>query len=449
MSYRIFFLFVTGVLNSFFSFAQEVTTDIPGKKNHFAEPLSGWSNLSFYPGDLPMLQQFNDSMKREIGISGDVVLSSNSVNLPFSISALQNEFIDDEMKENVTQKLSPLNAFEFNYGGELYYRFLAGKFLFKSPALFTAGFKAASVQQAKFTDDLFNVAFFGNAGYAGQTADFSGSHNLSYNYRQFRLGIQKQFFTQSGLWEVGTALSLLTAKQGSSLDLKNVTLFTEQNGEYIDAYYNFEYFVSDSSNKGSLQTDGAGASVDLMLSYLSPGRKSRFIFYANDVGFISWNKESRIYAADSSLHFTGIEVTDLLFGNDSALFHFDVDTLLKKTGTVVTTGSHTTNFTMRFSLVYLHALSEKWTAAAGITYRPFPDLLPRFFVLPQYVFSPFLRAGFSLAYGGTSKFNLGLQGQATIGSQLSLRIGSENVLGIFMPQETTATSLFLQATIRF
>jgi hypothetical protein len=169
----------------------------------------------------------------------------------------------------------------------------------------------------------------------------------------------------------------------------------------------------------------------------------------NGAGFIGWNKHSRIYSADSSLHFEGIEVTDLLHGNDSTLFQFNSDTLLNKTGTDVKQESHTTAFPVKFSFAYIRMLSEKWIATGGISYRPFPDLMPMIFVQPQYAFTPSLRAALSLAYGGTGGFQVGLHVNGTLKHRLFLQAGSENILGIFIPKQTTSTSLFLQASVRF
>ena len=76
--------------------------------------------------------------------------------------------------------------------------------------------------------------------FAGETADFSNSKYCSYNYNQLRLGVQKKVnSTSSGTYEIGTAISLLTAKNGNAVDVRNATLFTEAHGEYLDAVYDF------------------------------------------------------------------------------------------------------------------------------------------------------------------------------------------------------------------
>lgn len=447
---RYFVFFFIAWIHSFCCFSQEMVVDTSRDAGgNSREAVSGWSNIDSDFGDLLLCQHFNDGSATELGIKGQSVISSNAVNLSFSVAALRNKFLDEERKQEVSQHLNPVNTFEFNTSGQLFYRFVCDSFLFQSPALISISFETGSIQQAQFTDDLFNVVFFGNAGYAGQTADFSGSEDLSFNYNELRFALQKKFKRESCSWEIGTGISFITGKYGSSVKLDHATLFTEQYGEYIDADYNFRYFVSDSSNSGRLQADGVGASIDASVSFLPGNKKSRCILSVNDAGFIGWNKNSRIYSADSSLHFEGIEVTDFLHGNDSTLFQFNSDTLLHKTGTDLKQESHATALPLKFSFAYIRMLNERWIATGGISYRPFPDLMPLIFVQPQYAFTPSLRGAFSLAYGGTCGFQLGLQVNGTVKHRVFLQAGSENILGIFVPKQTTSTSLFLQASFRF
>ncbi|MGB3073899.1 MAG: DUF5723 family protein [Chitinophagales bacterium] len=449
MSYRHFLFLWTLLLYAFAAYSQDVISHDVADEMNIANSLKGWNDLSLTTTAINPFTSFNDSMNHEISLSGNGVLSSNSVNLAFSVAALRNKFIDDEQKHSVSDNLTSINSFEYNTGASISYRVVSPKFLWQTPALLSLSLKVGSVQQSEFTSDLFNVVFFGNASYAGLTADFSGSRDIKYDYRQVRVGVQKKFFSHAAEWEAGVGLSFLSAKNGFEINLRNATLFTEQNGEYLDATYNFEYRQADTSNHGSLQTDGRGASLDLLLSCTLPGGKSRLVFYAGDVGFISWNKQATLYTADTSLHFEGIEVVDFLQTSDTTLFQFNKDSLLNQTSTTVKTSSYVSQFPMRLSFIYFHAFSNRWMTYAGMTYRPFTDLLPVFFIQPQYAFTSWLTGGCSIAYGGTSKFNLGLMANVVADRHWSFRLASENVLGIFIPQQTTSTSLFLQALFNF
>ncbi|HUM46288.1 MAG TPA: hypothetical protein PLD84_05140, partial [Chitinophagales bacterium] len=105
MGYRCFLLLMVGMLVSFFSFAQNTSINTKGRA---AVSLAVWNDLSFNTAAL-IAPQFKDSLIHELGIAGNGVISSNSVNLSFSTAALRNEFIDDEMKNSVAVKLAAQN----------------------------------------------------------------------------------------------------------------------------------------------------------------------------------------------------------------------------------------------------------------------------------------------------------------------------------------------------
>lgn len=409
--------------------------------------MSGWNNPDFDPYDILLFDHFNYAAPRELGVRAGAFINSNAVTLPFSFTAIENNFIDDDKKNSVSQKLKAKNAFEFNLSGELFYRFETDSFLFHGPALYSITFRMGSIQQIKFPKDLFTLIFIGNAVFAGQTADISKTKALSYNFNQLRFGVQKALDAANN-WRAGLGLSILTAKYGSAIQIDHGTLFTEQNGEYLDATYHFNYFTSDSSNSGKLQVDGIGASADFTLSYSGIDNNSTIILYANDVGFIGWNKHSLLYSADSSLHFEGLQINDLFSPNDSSLLHINTDTILKKTGTSVEVTKHATLLPFEFSGVYVRAINEKWIASAGISYRPFPDTVPLIFIQPRYFFTPNVRGALQLGYGGTNKFRIGLEFDAVVFKRIFVQVGSGNILGALIPKKTTSTSLFCQASLR-
>lgn len=411
--------------------------------------LNGWQDLSFDTYTDIALTNFTDSVRHEVEVKGLGMIGSNAVNLAFSSAALRNKFIDEEMKQSVAKDLSATNAFEYTVDMEAGYRFLAPSFILHSPSLISCSMRIGTVQQSTFTEDLFKVIFFGNAGYAGKTADFSGSYDLQYSYRQLRLGLQKQLLNKEVQWETGIGISYISAKKGHEILLHHATLFTEENGEYLDAVYNIEYHEADTSNHGTWQTDGRGVAADLLLSCLFHDGKSRLTLSANDAGLIAWNKHSLLYTADSALHFEGLEVNDLLVQADSSLFQFSGDTLLDKTGATVNNGTFTTAFKMRFSLVYFQKWSDRWMTVAGVTYRPLPDLMPLIFIQPQYVITDWLTAGCSFAYGGSAAFGLGFTAIIQVNGSFRLSVASQNVPGLVMPSQTTSTSLFLQASWQF
>lgn len=449
MNFRHYLLQIAGMLCCWSAVAQEFQDHQIAQPGAGRFDLTGWNDLTFNSTDVGFPKLFTDSSAHEAGIRGGSEISSNSLSLAFSVSALSNNYLDEDLKNSVSDQLSGKNVFEYHAGAEIFFRFIAENFIGRSPALLSFGFRAGSFQQLGFTDDLFHVAFYGNAGYAGRTADFSGSEGLLYDYRQVRFGIQKKVSKASAVWEAGLGASILFAKNGSQVKVNEGTLFTEQNGEYLHAVYDFEYMVSDTGNKGTLQADGIGAAADVMLAWLSADRNSRMVLFVNDLGFIGWNNRTDLYRADSAIYFEGIEATDFLTGEDDALFQFNTDSILVRTGTSSERGALTTFLPFSLSLNYSNAFADRWMAGGGISYRPSVDLMPFFYAQPVYSFSRWFDGGVTLSYGGTAGFQLGILGQFSWGNQLQIRLASENIMGILLPYQSTSTSLFLQASVQF
>jgi hypothetical protein len=421
---------------SSFSFAQDTLP--PAKAT-----LSGWIPIQFSVTNL------HTSPGPEVGASFDGWAHSNSINLPFNFALLRNDFIDDDTKQTASEDLHSKNVFEDGYNVRLFGSWGADTFLFKSPALLGVDYSFGNFSSGQFTDQLFNTVFYGNAYYAGQTADFSGSNEYNFQYSRIGFSLQKNFRSKKSFWQAGAKISLLGIHSATRLDMKQGSLFTEQNGEYLDASYNFEFTVSDSSNHGNLQSDGEGGAIDLLVSWMNQSQHSRVTVYVNDLGFAAWNKKSLNYSADTSVHYEGVEINNFLSHDDGPLFQYNEDSLIKYTGTKVNMGARTFALPVGFAIVYEQTLTHKMVLQSGISYRPYPDLLPLIFVKPKWIINRSFEVAAIASAGGTARYALGFEMMALLAHHYKIILGSDNILGIFIPVQTTSTSLFLQLSYQF
>ncbi|MFI5134335.1 MAG: DUF5723 family protein [Chitinophagales bacterium] len=420
-----------------FSFGQDSVSNQKMK-------LGGWLTVQF-----SLTNTFSDEARNEASASIRAFVHSNSVNLPFSFALLGNNFIDDGMKKKVSDRLKNKNVLEESYDARFFGSWTCDTFLFKSPALLSVDYSFGGFTSSKFTEGAFNTVFYGNAYYAGQTADFSGTKVYNYEYDRLGFSVQKEFHSEKSWWQASAKISLTGIHTAAHLRIDQASLFTEQNGEYLDATYNFEYNVSDSSNHGPFQIDGVGPALDLMTSWMNASRNSRLSFYVSDLGFAVWNKKTRAYNGDSSVHYEGIEVNNFFSQDNSSGIHFNKDSLLKYTGTTLKFGSKPFFFPAGFSVMFEHSFTEKMSVQSGISYRPFPDLIPLFFVKPYWKLSPSFQIAAIVSYGGTANYALGFEMKALVMNQWKIIFGSDNVLGIFIPEQTTSASLFLQLSFQF
>lgn len=392
--------------------------------------------------------EIGNHFQHEVGITSQVVLHSNAFPLSVSLALLNNKFIDEENKSDVANNLEKKNAFELCYDFRAYGSWIQDSFLFRGPAWYSVDYSLGNFNAGQFTDDAFKIIFYGNASYADKTADLSGTKTYLYNYSRIGFSAQKKFQGSKSHWETGAKISLLSIRSAIKAKMPHATLFTEQNGEYIDASYEFEYVTSDSSNHGTFSTDGIGSSIDLQLSWLNKEQTTRLSFYLNNFGIAHWNKQSQTFAADTAIHFEGLVVNNL-FSEGSSFIPFNTDSLLKITGTKETRGARTFLLPARLTFVYSQSLSKTLLLHTGISYMPYADLIPMLFVKPQWILSSSFQLAAVASAGGTARFGVGADALITIKKQFKIIFGSDNLLGLLIPKQTTSSSLFLQMAFQF
>ncbi len=162
--------------------------------------------------------------------------------------------------------------------------------------------------------DLAGLASRGNAPYAGKNLD--NTNLLFRSISWHKIGVSFCYFKRSSDAPILTVgLNYVSGNNYTYANLTNTQIFTQQNGDYIDAKWNIDYRSSNSSNLFGF--GGNGASMDL--KYLTwfinhqDSRKSPVFIEAQviDLGFISWNKNNKNLSWDSSLRFSGIDVGNI------------------------------------------------------------------------------------------------------------------------------------------
>ena len=95
---------------------------------------------------------------------------------------------------------------------------------------------------AAFTGDLFRIITEGNKPFAGSTANFDGSNLHFVKYDQVSLGIIKRVILQKDMGAFYSAsVSYLAGHQNLMLDVPRGRLFTQQDGEYLEADFDYTF----------------------------------------------------------------------------------------------------------------------------------------------------------------------------------------------------------------
>jgi hypothetical protein len=85
-------------------------------------------------------------------------------------------------------------------------------------------------------------------------------------------------------------------------------------------------FRSDSSNKSAV-FKGIGTSVNIYYSFETPN-KNTFQFELTNLGFIGWGRHAQQLSKDTSIHFTGVNVTDILNIQGNVFHNANADSIL-------------------------------------------------------------------------------------------------------------------------
>ncbi len=242
---------------------------------------------------------------------------SNAITNGLISTYLSNGFISDDIKDKVSSNLKNMNRLGGDFNASLGCKIHCDTLLGIKNVYYSIELKDANHIDAGFSKDLFEVYFRGNANYGGRTADFS---NFNYNllqYRELKLGLSKDYKRDSSATTVSVGISLVNGQNFQRIKAGNATLYTDPNGEFIDAAFNMQFNQSDSLKKNLFASNGYGLATDLSYTYRNEKKKYFISFSVEDLGFIEWNNHSSQITADSSYHFEGIVSNDLFNFQDT------------------------------------------------------------------------------------------------------------------------------------
>lgn len=297
---------------------------------------------------------------------------------------------------------------------------------------------------AKYPKDVFDLAMFGNAQFAGQTAELSNIEFNLFMYKQFEIGILKTVEKEKGNWNIGFGLSLLTGNRNVQLKIREANLYTDADGEYLEGEVHGE-FRSASKNKSQyVAVNGLGVSGSLSIGF--EAAKFGVRLDADDLGFIHWKKDVRQTHIDSVFRFEGAEV--YLFNTDANPFSsIDLDSVVSGFATVGEGAAYSVTTPGRVRLEGFYALNTaNWRVYAGIQYR----IAAGYVSLGYMGTSAPLKKGFFIdgrfAYGGFASWNLGLEVRKRFANVFEIRVGTNNLEGFVLPMVGTSQSAYLGLT---
>lgn len=383
-----------------------------------------------------------------VGVNFSFGHNSNAVSSGLAYNFISNGYIDSTKKEKVYAQLQGKNKYEDRLiSGLTYAHVISSK---KEEEKYLLYFKYAynNERNILFTNDALQIALSGNKRFEDDTAVLGKTQLTSLAWNQYGIGFSKLCYKPNFHIYWGITASLLSSPQYNSLKLEDSYLYTAELGEYLDVKYNIDFRQVDPGAPEFFSFKGTGFLADAHLSYGKPNNYS-IRFSAENLGFIKYKKEVNRYAGDSSIHFEGIDVMGLNSFGGSGFSNFNADSLFTILSIQKSTESFTYTLPFAMNLSFHKALfAQQGMLSIGLNYRYLPQYYPFFWTKYMHGFKRNYMLGGSLAFGGYTKFNIGVEAGKEW-KNFRVNVGSNSLFGFFMPKTYTSSSLYVRVAATF
>ena len=352
-----------------------------------------------------------------------------------------NSFINDDVKDAVSKKLSSLNRFGADFNWHIDYSHKVDSFLGLSHCILGVKLLDRTHLSSRFSEDAFELYFRGNKNYVGKTADLSDFRFNSLHYQELSFSLGHWFRKGDNLFEWNAGIGIVKGQTFLSIEAPRANIFTSPSGDYLDLDANLTIQRSDSSKSNLSAVNGVGAAFNLAFKWQDA--HSRILrFEASGLGVIGFNSNSSIVTADTSFRFEGIDVSDLFNFHDSIRGSINLDSslvqpYLKRRDYQ----SKTLVMPANFLLSYTIPLASQWTMEAGLLYTMQSEAMPMIFQVYSWRINEKHTAALRLRFGGYSGIHFGLSYKLKFKSW-RLGIGSDYIDGFLNPH-STAQGAFL------
>jgi hypothetical protein len=378
-------------------------------------------NISFSQDILPMIYDTNDR-KQEIIFNGSIELSATATSNTLLQYFVQGGDIPYDVRESNYNQQDRLNRVGFIFNPEFEYRnYCVNIFKKKNWGILV---KAGTYTMAsgRYSNGLFGLAFLGNEPFLGQEVGLSNSNYAFFSAHKLGFG-------------------LIDAKTKSSVSLNVYGIRNYSSGILNNAYlkqdvdgFNAEIKLDGDIEFLNERTYYKGIGVGLDANFILPATMFNRVSYIQfqlqnlGVGFLTGKKVK--YEMDTTIQFTGYEVSDLI--GDNAIINGDTD-LLDEIGLkrdTIAGGTMSIPFTVQIGKIVDEQNRRPIQTFFGFRAIYQKGAIPQVYLGLQYRATNWLRIGASASYGGFSAFRVGLYAN-TVFKNFNAGIGTNNLIGIF------------------
>jgi len=390
--------------------------------------------------------------RQSVELSGEGFFTSNTITNDFILTFYKGGFIDNVLKESSTERIRTSNLFggASKLGVTYSISRIPSAFENNRERTFSFSFFDRQHLDIKFSDDLYYTLFYGNKMFEGDTARLGNFNMNLLRYQQFRFGWSWKGDAVHGSY--GVAFSLLSGEQNISVNVPKANLFTANDGTYLDFALAMNVQQTDTSNKNFFSQNGMGLSTDFYyeMPYTFLKKPGRITFEVWDLGFIRWNSNSMHYAVDSSYHYDGVNVNDILNIDNTSGSHFNLDSVIDK-NTKFRKEQYTTEIPCTFDIHTKSSYGKQIAFEKGITFWFNTSAKPYYYAKLHFIFGKKKSSdvAYIFGYGGYGRFNSGLQATIDFAKSYSIQLIDNYLFSSITSNFNYGQGLYLKIVKRF
>lgn len=325
-------------------------------------------------------------------------------------------YIDQAMKDHILNRSKSTNrlGLEAGYGIELYH--LKGFKLKEKNISWKLSASESYFANASYATDLFELVFYGNKGFLGETANLAP---LNVKFMKLHQAGLSYVFSEN-MHEVG--LSIVNSASALSAKASEATLFTADETFTLDLAARGH--VIDATTSNYFDSKGLGLALNFRLNdIINVGEKTTVSLSGENLGWSSW-KSDKLYRMDTTFQFDGIDIANLLDYSPP-----DTISLLDSLTKPVTDTAYKALLPGDIRLTFRTQINDKLFLDAGVRYLLNANFFPQFRAMAWYNFTEQYAASMAVTYGGYGNLRIGLGAQALWKDNLYLKIMAPNVVG--------------------
>ena len=353
----------------------------------------------------------------EFYISSMADYQSTSVGKDITRSFIYGGFITQEMKESSSSRHDEINRFGIDINADFEYRNHKVNLFKDSLSGFIIKAGMYNFSSAMYSKDLFDLTFFGNQMFIGDTANLSGSEFNSMTFQKIGFG-----------W--------LDKKSKSSVCFNLIGLNSYINGSFGDTYL----FQSQAIDSMSLELDGTskraigesyfkgiGAAFDIDYRFKMKKTEKEHIYFqlmVRNLGF-AYVPKTETYNANGIVSYSNYEISELInsetiFNNTEETINDIADTLTNKSAVILLPAM------FQFTKLIDRSSSNLFQGFFGFRGYLNKAYIPMLFGGLDYRPKKWCSLGIQASYGGFSQLRWGMYSSFTF-PHFTLGIASENL----------------------